>query len=521
MNARTRAHHQVAALLLAAWVVLFPAVGSSLAAQAQSAPRLEVTVGKSVVVKTQADITRVSVADPAVADFVLLSPGQIYIAGKGAGVTNVTMWDAADQVRALYDVEVQPDVGRLRKLVSEVMPDETGVEIRPANNNIAVSGTVKSETNLRRLLSMAEAMSPGKVLNLAQVGGVHQVMLEVRVAEMSRTLMKQLGFNLNIISQGDFLYTFLGGLTSLPLLKNTITPFTTTNNGVTTVDPYNRVNHPSRFDDTRGPLTINDSTQGAFNFNTNINGRQATWTGFIDVLKDNGLIKVLAEPTLVCLNGQTAQFLAGGEIPVPIPQALGSVTIEWKKFGVELQFTPHVLSGDRISIQVAPSVSDLDFNRAIQIGSFTVPSINKRSASTVIELGDGQTFAIAGLLSENTRDTASKFPGVGDVPVLGSLFKSSNFQKNQTELLIIITPRLAKPADPKAVKLPTDGDIKEPDDLEFYLGIKRDAIGGSGSKSAPQQAPARSLDGEFGHALPAAPYSSSSQRPVSSNDLPK
>ncbi|GFK93685.1 Type II secretion system protein D [Fundidesulfovibrio magnetotacticus] len=511
-----------AALLLAlALALLACAAPADLdAAQTANAPRLELTVGKSVVVKTQADIARVSVGDPNVADFVLLTPRQLYVAGKASGVTNITLWDAADQVRGLYDVEVAPDVARLRRLVGDVMPDESGVVVRAAGNSIAVSGTVRSEANLKRLLALAEAHSPGKVLNLLQMGGVQQVMLEVRVAEMSRALAKDLGFNLNAISQGDFLYTFLGGLTSVPLLSNIVKTYTTTNtNNQTVADPYNRVNNPTRFDEQKGPLNITSNVQGMFNYNTKVNGVPTTITGFINILKDNGLVRILAEPTLVCLNGQTAEFLAGGEIPVPIPQALGTISIEWKKYGVELRFTPHVLAGDKISLQVAPSVSELDPANAVQVGSFVIPALKKRSAATVIELGDGQSFAIAGLLSQDTRSTASKFPGVGDVPVLGSLFKSSKFQKNETELLIIITPRLAKPADPKAIKLPTDGGLKEPDDLEFYLGIDRSKLGLGAQPAAPAAGiPAgRTLDGEFGHALPNPPASGAPRPPQPSD----
>jgi len=509
----------LAVLLLAALACALPA--TLRAAQAVSAPRLALTAGKSAVIKTQVDVARVSVGDPSVADFVLLSPRQVYVAGKASGVTNLTFWDAADQVRGLYDVEVAPDLARLRRLVGEVMPEETGVQVRAANNAIAVSGTVKSEANLTRLMALADAHSPGKVLNLLQVGGVQQVMLEVRVAEMSRALAKDLGVNINAISQGDFFYTFLGGLTSVPLLSNLVQTYTTTDsNNNTIADPYNRVNNPTRFDPQKSPLNITSNVQGMFNYNTKVNGVPTTFTGFLNILKDNGLVRILAEPTLVCLNGQTAEFLAGGEIPVPIPQALGTISIEWKKYGVELRFTPHVLAGDKISLQVAPSVSELDSANAVQIGSFLIPALKKRSAATVIELGDGQSFAIAGLLSQDTRSTASKFPGVGDVPVLGSLFKSSKFQKNETELLIIITPRLAKPADPKAVKLPTDGGLREPDDLEFYLGIDRNKVG-LGPSTPPAKAPAgRSLDGDFGHALPNPPASGAA-RPAQTSDAGK
>ncbi|WP_243360155.1 type II and III secretion system protein family protein [Fundidesulfovibrio terrae] len=461
----------------------------------QGAQRIRITTGKSAIVRCPADIARVSVADPNVADYVLIPPNQLYVAAKNTGVTNLTLWDANNQVRGLYDVEVSPDIQRLKMLIAEVVPEESGIEVRAANDAIALSGTVKNELNVQRVLTMAAAH--GKVLNLMQVGGVQQVMLEVRVAEMQRALIKRMGININAISNGDFFYTFLGGLTSLSSLQNLL------------YETSKGVNNPSRFDP-QTTLAVDPKVQGILNLNTVMGGRPVTWTGFIDILKDSGLVKILAEPTLVCLNGQTAEFLAGGEIPVPIPQALGTVTVEWKKFGVELSFTPHVLSGDKISMKVQPSVSDLDYTRAIQIGSTQVPSILKRSTSTVVELGDGQSFAIAGLLREDARDTSKKFPGVGDVPVLGSLFKSSEYQKNQTELVIIITPRLAKPLDAKNLKLPTDGFPKEPDDLEFYLGIDRNKLKRSApaNQGGPMGVTKDSLDGEFGQTITPPPVAS-------------
>jgi pilus assembly protein CpaC len=479
----------VAALFLVIASINADAFGAD--ARAMGAQRIRITTGKSAIVRCPAEIARVSVADPNVADYVLIPPNQLYVAAKGTGVTTLTLWDANNQVRGLYDVEVAPDIQRLKMLIAEVVPEESGIEVRSANDAIALSGTVKNELNIQRVLTMASAH--GKVLNLMQVGGVQQVMLEVRVAEMQRALIKRMGININAISNGDFFYTFLGGLTSLTSLQNILRE---TSKGV---------NNPTRFGQT--PLGIDQSVQTIVNWNTTMGGRPVTWTGFIDILKENGLVKILAEPTLVCLNGQTAEFLAGGEIPVPIPQALGTVTIEWKKFGVELSFTPHVLSGDKISMKVQPSVSDLDFTRSVQVGAFQIPSILKRSTSTVVELGDGQSFAIAGLLREDARDASKKFPGVGDVPVLGGLFKSSEYQKNQTELVIVITPRLAKPVDARNVKLPTDGFPKEPDDLEFYLGIDKSKFNRTApaSQGGPAGVTKESLDGEFGQTVTPPP----------------
>jgi pilus assembly protein CpaC len=221
-----------------------------------------------------------------------------------------------------------------------------------------------------------------------------------------------------------------------------------------------------------------------------------TWTGFIDALKSDGLIKVLAEPTLIALSGERATFNAGGEFPVPVPQGLGTVAIEYRKFGVSLNFTPTVLGDGRINIQVAPEVSELDFASAVQIAGFIVPGLSTRNASTVVELADGQSFAIAGLMRDTVRDVMDKFPLLGDIPVLGVLFRSKAFQKNETELIIIATPRLVKPLDHANQPLPTDFYV-EPNDAEFYLtGMMEGRGPGKADRIRGE------LDGEFGHAMP-------------------
>ncbi|MCD4812061.1 type II and III secretion system protein family protein, partial [bacterium] len=232
-------------------------------------------------------------------------------------------------------------------------------------------------------------------------------------------------------------------------------------------------------------LLVSPAVNSLFTFNKG----SATWTGFVDALKEDGLVKILAEPTLIALSGQTAYFLAGGEYPVPIPSEDG-IAIHYKPFGVTLSFSPTVLNEDKISIKVAPEVSELDFSIALQVGGYTVPGLSTRRASTVVELADGQSFAIAGLLKETIRDSMSKFPLLGDIPVLGALFRSRAFQKNETELIIIVTPHLVKPLDPAKQTLPTDFYI-EPDDTEIYiLGLME------GWEKRGE------LDGEFGHGMP-------------------
>ena len=372
-------------------------------------------------------------------------------------------------------VEISPT--RFKEILHQVLPYEKDIQVTLTPEGIALSGTVSSAANLSQALAMGETYFPGKVLNLLQVGGIHQVMLEVRVAEISRSLLKRLGINFNYISgSGNNLgLSLLGGLTSLPA-----------------------GGFPS------GGIDVSSAINGILRFMAG----GTTWTFFIDALKEEGLLNILAEPTLITLSGKTANFLAGGEFPIPVPQGTGAgttITIEYKPFGVGLSFTPTVLSEEKINMQVAPEVSQLDFSKGVSVGGYLVPSLTTRRVSTVVELADGQSFAIAGLLSHDIREIASKFPVLGEVPVLGALFRSSNFQKNETELIVIVTPHLVKPLDRTKQPLPTDQYI-EPDDLEFYL---MGQLEGKEKKSSSQatsssQASDRSsgLEGKFGYIIP-------------------
>jgi pilus assembly protein CpaC len=242
-----------------------------------------------------------------------------------------------------------------------------------------------------------------------------------------------------------------------------------------------------------GPLSllVSPTINALFRFNSGGN----TWTGLIDALKDDGLVKILAEPTLIALSGKTAEFLAGGEFPVPVPQGLGTVAIEYRSFGVRLAFTPTVLSESKINIEVNPEVSELDFTTAIRFEGFVVPGLTTRRASTSVELADGQSFAIAGLLKESLREDIAKYPLLGEIPILGALFRSQAFQKQETELIIIVTPHLVKPLDLAKQTMPTDYYI-EPSDVEFYL------LGLTEGREKQQPATSGELDGEFGHAMP-------------------
>jgi pilus assembly protein CpaC len=433
------------------------AKGAMAAAQLET-QRIELVSGKSVVIRTEAAVKRISIAKPEIADFNLLSPTEIYLTGKAAGTTNLTLWQDG-RLTAVYDLVVSYDVSKLKQQMQEILPEERDLRVVAANDSLTLSGKVTSAATLNQALSLAMAYAPkGKVTNLVEVGGVHQVMLEVRIAEMSKALTRRLGINLGYTySSNDFAATILSNL--VPEV------------GV-------------------GATAVN----ALFRFSNN----GSTWTAFVDALEQDGLIKVLAEPNLVALSGQTATFLAGGEFPIPVPQSGGglntTITIEYKQFGVGLNFTPTVLSKDKISLKVAPEVSDLDFTNAIRIQSYIVPGLKVRRTSTTVELGDGQSFAIAGLLRENVRTVISKYPLLGNIPILGVLFQSKEFQKENTELVIIVTPHLVKPLDMAKQTLPTDFYV-EPNDVEFYLMGKAE---GAGSPKAKRGA----MDGDFGHSMP-------------------
>jgi len=440
---------------------------------ATEAKRLELGVGKSKVVDLSEPIKRASLASPEVADTVVLSPKQIYLTGKTLGGTTLTLWKDNGEVYSVFDVTVTPDLTSLREQLHKILPNERDILVTATHDNITLSGTASSLAIQSRVLEIAEPFAPKKIVNALQVGGSQQVMLEVRVAEMNRDLIRRIGVNINGGTSSNFGVTALNNITAL-------------------TGPGGQTSPLNQF--------VNQAVNAVIRFQTgNMN-----WTTFIDALKEEDVVKVLAKPTLTALSGQEAQFLSGGEFPFPMPQAFGVITIQFKKFGIGLAFTPTVLSNNRINMAVSPEVSELDFSNSLQLQGFTVPTIQTRRATTMIELADGQSFAIAGLLRDNVREQVQKFPVLGDVPILGALFRSSRYQKNQTELVIIVTPHFVKPIDMDQQPLPTDTFI-DPNDLEFYLMGWTDGMGYAPKASAvrdgrvAEASAPRRLDGNFGH----------------------
>ncbi len=434
--------------------------------------KINLMVGKSVVIESPSAVKRVSLAAPAFADAIVLSPRQVYLTGKAPGLTNLTLWEG-DSVLAAFDVEVSPDIVRLKEKLHEILPQEENIKVSSLNDTITLSGRVSNAANLSTALAVAGPF--GKVVNLLEVGGVQQVMLEVRVSEIQKSLGRRLGINFNGVSASGQQF----GVSLLNNLTNLSTP-------VHSAFPIGNV-------DVAAPgVNISQNINAIFRFIHN----GSTWTGFIDALKDQGLLTVLAEPTLTTLSGQTASFNAGGEVPIPQAGGLGTTTIEYKKFGVGLSFTPTVMSDGKISMQVAPRVSDLDFSNAIVTSGFVIPAFTEREVSTVVELADGQSFAIAGLLRENVTEDIAKFPVLGDIPVLGALFRSSAFKRNETELVVIVTPHLVKPLDMSKQTLPTDK-YGDPGDFGFYL--MGDLAGRPKERTSYVPLSTKGFDGEVGH----------------------
>ncbi len=395
-------------------------------------------------------IVRVAVADPNVADLKVITPNQVLLTAKGAGATDLTLWNRDNQPFVIA-LQVIRNVDALRKQLKELFPRET-LTVSAAGDLVVLSGEVTDVRLPQRVVEVAKLHSK-EVANLISVSGDHQVQLNVRFAEVSRTGLKQVGVNLFGASKSG---GRVGGM---------VGPGNTLGSHLNTpqlgIPGTGGAGQPPSF-----PAQPIAETFQLFFGSTSPFPFNAT----LSMLEENGLAKVLAEPTLVTLSGQEAKFLAGGELPIPLSSTLGQVTVEWKKFGIQLAFTPTVIDQGTISLKVASEVSDVDSTNGITVGSLVIPGLTSRQAQTTVRLGDGESFAIAGLMSDKVRSTIDRVPWFGSIPVLGALFRSSQYQRQETELLVVITARLVKPVAPRVtLPLPTDFLGQEPDGFAFFL----------------------------------------------------
>jgi pilus assembly protein CpaC len=468
------------------WVIILGFLGAVPASAAHLLERVKnqeinqvvhLKVGHSKVFRTPFTLKRISVADPEIADIILISEREVYVNGLAPGVTNISMWGKTRFTSA--SVMVEADLTLLKEKLHQVLPKEK-IGAEAAGDSIVLSGEVSGPVAQSTAIALALPYAGGKkdkVVNLMHVGGVQQVMLEVRVAEINRLVAERIGVNFNALAPGgNFGVNQINNLASVSDLTRIFT-------GVT------RSSSTTAF------------TQGLSSAIMAMGGWTAAgtlWTVFLDLLKQQNLGRVLAEPNLVTTSGQKASFLAGGEFPIPVPQSgiggAATITIDWKKYGVQLDFTPTVLTEGKIAVKVHPIVSELDYTNSLTTDNYVVPGLRTREMDTHVEVKDGQTFSIAGLLSDTSRNVINKFPVLGDIPILGVLFRSTNYQRNETELVTLVTPHLVKPMAPGAARLPTDKWI-EPTDVDTYLlGLDQGR-----TKPTPKPTPAAPLPPGFGH----------------------
>lgn len=432
--------------------------------EGESTGTLRVPMNRAVVVEADMLFAELSVANPLIADVVTLSERSIYVLGRAPGRTTMTLLGADGSLIANVEIQVVPDVAELRERLREILPGDA-VEVRTANDGIVLSGTVGSSLAVDRAMELAERYAPGRISNLMMVGGQQQVMLQVRFAEMQRTVRQELSTSLGI-----------GGATSdvgMTLGSGNANGPTTFNAGAIAGGLAGRT----------GGLGVSFSAGGL------------QLSVLLEALESNGMVRTLAEPNLTALSGATATFLAGGEFPIPTESESGGTTIEFKPFGVQLSFTPTVVANRIINLSLNAEISSI----GEIIAATGAPAVNTRSASTVVEMRDGDSFAIAGLLQDDFRSSVGEVPWLGDLPILGALFRSSSYQRSQSELVIIITAHLVSPVNGEALVLPTDR-VRIPTEEElFFMGnvTGRAPAAGTAAGEVAQQ----DFSGSYGYVL--------------------
>lgn len=392
---------------------------------------VSLNVSEGRVLQLDQNVTNVLIGDHSIADVQVLSPREIYLYGRKPGATTLSATSADNGVAAQMVLRVQ----RSGAAAQAAMPPGSAVAVGFQGNRLVVRGPVANLGQALETQSAAQAFNPGgpPPLDRTQLAGAQQVTLRVRIAEVSRTTINQLGLNLNVLANpGSFAVSLVTGSFLGQTAGSALSTAISGSTGSSSSNSFGQTN-------------------------VGVTGARVNANALLNALQSEGLLTVLAEPNLTTLSGETAHFHAGGEVPIPVPQSFGVTTIEYKSFGVELGFTPTILPGDRIAMRVHPSVSELSTANAVTISGVSVPSFIERDAEANVEMASGQTMALAGLFQRNEQNNISKFPFLGDVPVLGALFRSTSFQRDETELVILVTPYLTQPvSNPAAFAMPTD-----------------------------------------------------------------
>ena len=434
---------------------------------------LQVPMNRAVVVEAENPFAELSIANPGIADISTLSDRTIYVLGKAPGRTTLTLLGPDGRLITNVEVQVTPDVAEFKERLRQILPGE-GVEVRTANDGIVLSGVISSIEKLDRALSLANRYAPDRVSNLMVVGGTQQVMLKVRFAEVQRSVLKSLSSGLSIVDAGsDVAISAAGGSGSL-------VPGSTIGGAGSTI------------------LNLNGAVAGQAALGFDIGS--VAFGVLLQALEEKDLVRTLAEPNLVALSGQEASFLAGGEYPIPVVDEDGGITIEYKPFGVQLTFIPRVIDGGRINLELNAAVSAIDGQTIVSNGGFAINGFSRRETETTVEMMDGQSFAISGLLQDDFNDSVNQVPWLGDVPILGALFRSSNYERRQSELVVIITPHLVTPTRGEALALPTDR-VRPPTESELFLFGTTARPAGAPRTGAAAEVARQDFAGSYGYVM--------------------
>jgi pilus assembly protein CpaC len=482
MTKRTKISRGLVSTALAALIAAgLASTGSApAAAQATSAKPAEdvaISVGAGRMVRLDGNMSDLFIANPAVADVQVRSANQLYIFGKTPGETTVYATNNAGRVVYSATVRVGNNIDSISEMLGLAMP-QSQIQVTPMNGVVLLTGTVADPADVEDATRLVQGFvgEGTQVITRLKTATPLQVMLQVKIAEVSRSVARDIGVNL---ATQDRSSGFLFGIgrgnpgTIKDIVSGTIIDPRTGNPAVVGTD--------FGFNNPAGSTTLGVAG--------NLLGLDILST--LNLAETNGLLTTLAEPNLVALSGETASFLAGGEFPIPSSQGINGTSIEFKEYGVSLAFTPTVLEGGRISMRVRPEVSEISSLNAVRMNGFEVPSLTTRRAETTVELGSGQSFMIGGLLSNTGNNSIDKAPFLGDLPILGALFRSNSFRRNQTELVIVVTPYLVRPVNASQIALPTDGFRTANDGQRLLLNKDHDSRSRE-TRPMPRMAPPQS-----------------------------
>jgi pilus assembly protein CpaC len=409
---------------------------------------LKLDAGKGSMLHLPEDAASVFVADPAVADVQVPSPRAVFVLGKKAGSTTLYALGANNKPIFQKTIVVERDMLGLRAMLKARFPN-MNVDVNGTQGSLVLTGQAPTPLEADTVVQAVLPMLADKevLVNRMTIDRPLQVQLRVRITEVDRNVTQQWGINWQAI--GSAAGNWYSGIFSGRGIYNYNQPLTSASGAIS--------------------YPLNLPTNNAYSLFGGFKTNNADIRALVDALNQEGLLTVLAEPNLVALSGQTASFLAGGEFPIPVSQVNGAISVEFKQFGVKLDFTPTVLTDHRISLKVRPEVSQIDTSASVTTGGVTVPGLSVRRADTTVELASGQSFAIGGLLQSNTQDIVSQVPGIGSLPILGKLFSSSNYQNNKTELVIMVTPYIVEPTDPAKLRSPIESLVSPSSDVEYFF----------------------------------------------------